>query len=113
MRVFVAVDLDDALKDRLASYSHGMRQKLALVAALLTFPLSQLPEPFGGILPFVAVVLFGYFGVALFVMRQSDMLNVLTAIFGRNGEGEKLAPFRLDLGRLSFGFSYPTLVGIR
>jgi len=57
-----------------------------LVAALLTFPLSQLPDPIGGILPFVAVILFGYFGVALFVMRQSDMMNVISAVFSRNGE---------------------------
>lgn len=63
-----------------------------LVAALLTFPLSQLPDPFGSVLPFVAVVLFGYFGVALFVMRQADMMNVL-ANLGRgpdvasNGNG--------------------------
>lgn len=56
-----------------------------LVAALLTFPLSQLPAPFGSILPFVAVVLFGYFGVALFVMRQADMMNVL-ANLGRGPE---------------------------
>ena len=57
-----------------------------LVAALLTFPLSQLPDPVGAILPFVAVILFGYFGVALFVMRQSDMLSVLSSVFGRNGD---------------------------
>ena len=57
-----------------------------LVAALLTFPLSQLPDPVGNILPFVAVVLFSYFGVALFVMRQSDLLNVISAIFNRSGE---------------------------
>lgn len=57
-----------------------------LVAALLTFPLSQLPDPIGSILPFTAVVLFGYFGVALFVMRQADMMNVMAAIFGRGAE---------------------------
>lgn len=57
-----------------------------LVAALLTFPLSQLPAPFGSILPFIAVVLFSYFGVALFVMRQADMLSVISAIFNRNPE---------------------------
>ncbi len=57
-----------------------------LVAALLTFPLSQLPAPVGGILPFIAVVLFGYFGVALFVMRQADMLTVISTIFNRGSE---------------------------
>ncbi len=57
-----------------------------LVAALLTFPISQLPAPFGNVLPFVAVVLFGYLGVALFVRRQADMLNVITSVLNRNGE---------------------------
>ncbi len=58
-----------------------------IVAALLSFPLAQLPEPIGNILPFVAVLLFGYFGVALFVMRQTDLLNVLSGTFGQGGGG--------------------------
>ncbi len=57
-----------------------------LVAALLTFPLSMLPEPLGNILPFLAVLLFAYFGVALFVMRQGDMMNVISSVVNRNGE---------------------------
>lgn len=48
-----------------------------LIAALLAFPLSLLPSPFGEILPFLGVVLFAYFGVAVFVMRQGDVFNVL------------------------------------
>ena len=31
-----------------------------LIAALLAFPVSRLPDPFGSILPFVAVIIFGY-----------------------------------------------------
>lgn len=54
-----------------------------VVAALLTFPLSMLPSPFRDILPFLSVLLFGYFGVALFVMRQADMLAVVGALSGR------------------------------
>jgi uncharacterized protein YacL len=54
-----------------------------VVAALLTFPLSMLPSPFRDILPFLSVLLFGYFGVALFVMRQADMLGVIGALSGR------------------------------
>jgi len=57
-----------------------------LVAALLTFPLSMLPSPFGSVLPFVAVLVFGYFGVALFSMRQTDMLNVITSLSSHSGE---------------------------
>lgn len=55
-----------------------------VVAALLTFPLSMLPSPFRDILPFLSVLLFGYFGVALFVMRQADMLGVMGALSGRS-----------------------------
>ena len=57
-----------------------------LVAALLTFPLSMLPAPFGSILPFIAVLVFGYFGVALFSMRQTDMLNVIASLSNRGAE---------------------------
>jgi uncharacterized protein YacL len=57
-----------------------------LVAALLTFPLSMLPPPFGNVLPFVAVLLFGYFGVSLFSMRQTDMLNVISSLNSRGGD---------------------------
>jgi uncharacterized protein YacL len=57
-----------------------------VVASLLTFPLSMLPSPFRDVLPFLAVLLFGYFGVALFVMRQTDLLNVLSSLSGRGGD---------------------------
>jgi uncharacterized protein YacL len=57
-----------------------------LVAALLTFPLSMLPDPLGNILPFLTVLLCGYFGVALFVMRQADLMNVIGAVTNRGGE---------------------------
>ncbi|MEW5830576.1 MAG: PIN domain-containing protein, partial [Chloroflexota bacterium] len=58
-----------------------------LVAALLAFPLSLLPEPFGRILPFVGVLLFTYFGVSLFIMRQGDIMGMLSAMTHRNSEG--------------------------
>jgi uncharacterized protein YacL len=54
-----------------------------LTAALLAFPLSMLPQPFGGILPFIGVILFGYFGVAIFVMRQTDIGNLISGIRSR------------------------------
>jgi len=56
-----------------------------IIAALLSFPLSLLPQPFGSILPFVGVVLFSYFSIALFVMRQTDIANLLGG-FARHGE---------------------------
>jgi uncharacterized protein YacL len=55
-----------------------------LTAALLSFPLSQLPPPFGQILPFFAVVAFAYFGVSLFVMRQGDLMGLVSSLSGHN-----------------------------
>jgi uncharacterized protein YacL len=46
------------------------------VAALLTPALSNLPAPFGDVLPFVASVVFGYLGMAVMVMRQRDIFLV-------------------------------------
>ncbi len=54
-----------------------------LTAALLSFPLSLLPAPFGKILPFIGVLLFGYFGVAIFLTRQTDIANIMGSISGR------------------------------
>jgi uncharacterized protein YacL len=45
------------------------------VAALLAFPLSFLPPPFGDILPFIGVLVFSYVGVMVFVMRQNDIFG--------------------------------------
>ena len=57
-----------------------------LIAALLAFPLSLLPDPFSQILPFIGVLVFSYLGVSLFVMRQGDIMGLLSALSGR-GEG--------------------------
>jgi uncharacterized protein YacL len=54
------------------------------IAALLTFPLSLLPEPFGKMLPFVAVILFGYLGISIFVLRQNEITSMLRAIPARS-----------------------------
>ena len=58
-----------------------------LIAALLGFPLSLLPKPFGEVLPFLGVLVFSYFGVSLFVMRQGDIMGLLSALSGRNEGG--------------------------
>ncbi len=47
-----------------------------IIAALLSFPLSLLPDPFGAVMPFLGVLFFGYLGVAVFVMRQTDIFNL-------------------------------------
>ena len=51
-----------------------------LIAALLAFPVSRLPPPFGNIVPLVMVFLFGYLGAAMFVLRQQDIIH----LFQRN-----------------------------
>ncbi len=60
------------------------------IAALLAFPISLLPSPFGDILPFVGVLLFGYFGVTVFVMRQNDIFAILR--WGRGSKAVEPAP---------------------
>ncbi len=57
-----------------------------VIAALLTFPLSLLPQPFGKVLPFVAVLLFGYLGIAVFVLRQTDLFSMFGGGAGKTGE---------------------------
>jgi uncharacterized protein YacL len=57
-----------------------------VIAALLTFPLSLLPAPLGKILPFVGVLVFGYFGIAIFVMRQTDLSSLIRLTPGRTDE---------------------------
>ena len=58
-----------------------------LTAALLSFPLSLLPKPFGSILPFIGVLLFSYVGISLFVMRQGDLMGLLGTLSGRTEGG--------------------------
>ena len=58
-----------------------------LTAALLSFPFSQLPPPFGQILPFLGVIAFSYFGVSLFVMRQGDLMGLVSTMSGRSDNG--------------------------
>lgn len=47
-----------------------------LTAALVAFPVSQLPSPFGQLLPFAGALLFGYLGMTIFIMRQNDISNL-------------------------------------
>jgi uncharacterized protein YacL len=54
-----------------------------IIAALLTFPLSLLPSPFGHLFPFAAVIIFCYLGVSVMVMRQHDLFQVMRYVPGR------------------------------
>ena len=70
-----------------------------IIAALLAFPLSLLPEPFRSIMPFLGVLLFSYLGVALFVMRQSDIFSIMRFnLPGRSHSPDESGPAR-DGGR--------------
>jgi uncharacterized protein YacL len=60
-----------------------------VIAALLAYPLSLLPSPLGSILPFIIVILMSYLGMAVFTMRQRDLMNIFSAISGRTGSTEK------------------------
>jgi uncharacterized protein YacL len=57
-----------------------------IIAALLAFPISLLPSPFGELMPFIGVLLFGYLGVTIFVMRQNDIFSLLRLLPGRQNE---------------------------
>ncbi len=57
-----------------------------IVAALVSFPLSLLPSPLGQILPFIGALLFGYLGVAVFIVRQNDVLGILRSRLSSLGE---------------------------
>ena len=63
------------------------------IAALLAFPLSLLPAPFGQILPFISAIFLSYFGVTVFVMRQHDIFSILLSRLPRrsfsDGEPER------------------------
>lgn len=47
------------------------------IAALLYPSLSNLPKPYGNVLPVAVSILFGYIGAAVMVMRQTDIFNAL------------------------------------
>jgi uncharacterized protein YacL len=57
-----------------------------VVAALVSFPLSLLPAPFGQLLPFIGAVVFVYLGVAVFVMRQNDIRHLFRGRLWPSGE---------------------------
>jgi uncharacterized protein YacL len=63
-----------------------------IIAALIAFPLSLLPNPFGQILPFAGALLFSYFGVATFVMRQNDIFGIIRSRFSISNNEDGPSP---------------------
>ncbi len=60
-----------------------------MFAALLAFPLSLLPSPFGEVLPFIGALMFSYLGVGVFVMRQNDIFSFLRSFIPARGGDDK------------------------
>ena len=56
-----------------------------IIAALTSFPLSLLPEPWRSVFPFVSLILFGYLGAWIMVMRERDFFALFCGRFGREG----------------------------
>lgn len=56
-----------------------------IIAALSAFPLSFLPHPFGAVLPFVSLLVFGYLGAWVMMMRERDFFAILGGRFSREG----------------------------
>ena len=48
-----------------------------VIAALLTWPLSRLPLPFGQVLPIAAVGIFGFLGAVALLFRREDFLHFI------------------------------------
>jgi len=67
-----------------------------VISALLTLPLSRLPTPLGETLPFLAALVFGYFGVMVMVLREKEILGVLGIRLSKEKQGRKEEPVLLD-----------------
>ncbi len=61
-----------------------------IIAALLAIPFALLPAPFDALLAFGGVVVFSYMGVAVMVMRQQDIFNVIGRRRGGGDGGGKV-----------------------
>ena len=59
-----------------------------IFAALVAFPLSQLPSPLKEIAPFIAMLLFAYLGITLTVMRKKDLLAFFSGWRGMGDRGD-------------------------
>ncbi len=84
---------------QLMAATAGMAIGLA-IAALLAYPLSLLPNPFGTILPFVGVIVMGYLGVTMMVLRHREILNFFRFPNGsENGRDLPMLPLFAKGGR--------------
>jgi uncharacterized protein YacL len=59
-----------------------------LISGLLSFPLSLLPEPFSQVLPIIMALVLAYFGVSIFVSRQTDVFQVWSGLSNRDSDSD-------------------------
>ncbi len=64
------------------------------IAALMTPALSNLPSPFGEILPFAASILLGYLGMVILARRHREIADFVSARLVREGGGRRGARAR-------------------
>lgn len=57
-----------------------------IIAGLLAFPLSLLPQPFSQLFPILAAALLAYLGVVIFIARQNDIFSSLSFFPLRSAE---------------------------
>ena len=67
-----------------------------VISALLVLPLSVLPTPLGKVMPFVAAVLFSYFGIMVMVTREKEILGPLNLRLGKAKRSRREQPVLLD-----------------
>ena len=60
-----------------------------IIAALLSPVLTNLPSPFGDLLPFISALLFGYLGIVVMTMRRKYLLALLRSRFSSSEEASK------------------------
>ncbi len=59
-----------------------------IIAALLVLPLSQLPAPFGNILPAIGAIVFGYLGITVMVLRSEEFTELFRGRLRKSGDKE-------------------------
>ncbi len=67
-----------------------------IIAALLAWPLSFLPSPFGKVLPAVGAIVFGYLGTIVMIVRQKEIFALLGARWSTSATLHENSPVLLD-----------------
>lgn len=61
-----------------------------IIAALITIPLSLLPNPFDSIFSFFGMLIFAYLGVTVFTTRQNDIFTILSSFHRVDQSGQNI-----------------------